>query len=296
MSKRRKLNGVVGAAVTPILPDGSIDVARLGLHCDRMLAGGCTYTSVFGTTGEGASFSVDERVDALSALAKAGMDMSRQIPGILTCSVQDAARLHRTAHVLGCRASLIIPPFYYAPTGIEGVVDFYTAVIDHAGKLPLEILLYNFPAFSRVTFTPDLIRAVCDRLGNLVIGVKDSTGDLEGGLTLIREFPDLAIFTGDDRILSRMRAAGGAGMIGGLVNLFPAANVALFEGQSDAAAEAAAASRISAIDGNGGLIAIKAALAHLYKDPAFAATAAPLRPLSAALKARVVSELGLNER
>ncbi|WP_353474894.1 dihydrodipicolinate synthase family protein [Salipiger sp. H15] len=284
--------GVVGAAVTPVTPEFEIDVPRLVAHCDAMLAAGCAMTSAFGTTGEGASFSTDQKIAALKAMKAAGCDMSRQVPGIITSALEDAARLYRAAADLGCRAALIIPPFYYTASSEAAIAEFYAAVAAKAGNPGLDIVLYNFPHFSGVTFTPSLVRAVQARLGELVIGIKDSTGNLEGGLELIRTFPELSIFTGDDRILTRMVAAGGAGMIGGLVNLFPADSVTLFGGKVDAAFEKRAAMRIEAVDGHGGLVVLKALVAARYGDDGYRRTVPPLAALEAGLSARLAEELG----
>ena len=295
MRDSTNLKGVICATVTPLTPEGVIDAKKLADHCSQMLDAGCNYISTFGTTGEGASFSAREKRDALTEMAQLGADMSRQIPGIMSCTVDDAAVQYRAVSDLGCRAALIIPPFYSQPTA-EGVADFYAAVIDKAGAPDTEIVLYNFPHFSGVTFTPDLVRAVADRCGGRVAGVKDSTGDLEAGLALIKNLPDLSIFTGDDRILSKMVAAGGAGLIGGLPNLFVKDCLKLASGTADQAAEDLARKRIELVDGNGGLTVIKALLAERLKDAAFNRTAPPLCPVPAAVISDIIEALdGTNE-
>lgn len=293
MRDNKRLAGVVGAAITPVNPDFTPDVDRLLAHCTDLLAQGCVCTSVFGTTGEGASFSPREKIAALRQLAGRGMDMSRQIPGIMESSIDAAAEQYRVAADLGARAALIIPPFYYAPADNDAVADFYAAVVARAGSPGLDIVLYNFPAFSGVSFTPDLVRCVMARLGGRVIGIKDSTGDLDGGLALVAAFPGLSVFTGDDRLVMRMVAAGGAGMIGGMVNLFPAECVALFDGSASAEAQEMSARRIAAVNDLGGLSAIKAVLGLRHGDPAYARPCPPLRGLSPDASLAAVRALGL---
>lgn len=290
MRNSTDLKGVICASVTPLTPQGTIDAQKLGQHCSAMLNAGCAFTSAFGTTGEGASFSAREKIAALTAMAQSGMDMSRQVPGIMCCSVDDGAALYRAMADLGCRAALIIPPFYYEATS-DGVADFYATLIERAGAPDLDIVLYNFPHFSGVTFTPELVPAVSARCGGRVVGVKDSTGDLDSGLALIGGLPDLSIFTGDDRILSKMVAAGGAGLIGGMPNLYTADCLSLYSGKADDATEALAKQRIEAVDGNGGLMVLKALLADRLGDAAFARTAAPLRPAPTDLIARIIETL-----
>ncbi|MDD7970263.1 dihydrodipicolinate synthase family protein [Roseinatronobacter alkalisoli] len=293
MQNNNRLAGVVGAAITPVKPDFTPDVNRLLAHCTHLLAQGCAYTSVFGTTGEGASFSSSQKISALRQMADLGMVMSRQIPGIMESSIDAAAEQYRAAADLGARAALIIPPFYYTPSDADAVGDFYAAVVARAGSPDLDIVLYNFPVFSGVSFTPDLVRRVIARLDGRVVGIKDSTGDLEGGLALIAAFPELSVFTGDDRLVMRMVSAGGAGMIGGMVNLFPAECVALVTGQASQEAQNLAASRIATVNDTGGLPAIKAVLGQRHNDPAFTRTCPPLRGLTSEASAAVVQALGL---
>lgn len=293
MNEYTDLKGVIGASLTPTNADYKIDVAALKDHCEKMLSQGCEFTSVFGTTGEGASFSAQQKINALNEMSAMGMDMSRQIPGVIASSIDEAASLYKVAAELGCRAALIIPPFYYQPAGNDGIVDFYEAVVVAAGSPDLGIILYNFPFFSGVPFTPSLVKDVLFRLGGSIIGIKDSTGDLAGGLELISNFPNLSIFTGDDRILSRMVSGGGAGMIGGLPNIFPADCVTLYKGGVDEEFELRAAKRIELVDGHGGLIALRALLAKKYNQPLFFKPLPPLLPLSDDVCSKLKIELML---
>ncbi len=293
MNEYTDLKGVIGASLTPTNADYKIDAAALKDHCEKMLSQGCEFTSVFGTTGEGASFSAQQKINALNEMSAMGMDMSRQVPGIIASSIDEAASLYKVAAELGCRAALIIPPFYYQPAGNDGIVDFYEAVVAAAGSPDLGIILYNFPFYSGVPFTPSLVKDVLFRLGGRIIGIKDSTGDLAGGLELISNFPNLSIFTGDDRILSRMVSGGGAGMIGGLPNIFPADCVILYKGGVDEEFESRAAKRIELVDGHGGLIALKALLAKKYNQPLFFKPLPPLSPLSDDVCSKLKIELML---
>jgi 4-hydroxy-tetrahydrodipicolinate synthase len=293
------LKGIVCAAVTPVDGRFRIDVARLAAHLDRMLGAGCDFVSVFGTTGEGASLSSRDKIAALEALSRGGADMSRHIPGIISSSIDEAAAMLRVVADLGCRAALIIPPFYYKWKEGEAVADFYEAVIEAAGSPDIDIVLYNFPFFSGVAFDVPLVKLMLDRLGDRIVAIKDSTGDLAGGLALIRAFPQLSIFTGDDRILPAMVEAGGAGMIGGTSNLWPEHAVALRRGPVSAAMTANARRRIEAIDGNGGLTVLKALLARQFDDPDWSRALPPLRApsdesmqhVAAAIDAPLVTEL-----
>lgn len=277
------LSGIICASVTPVTAQFTVDTGRLAMHCKRLLDNGCSFVSTFGTTGEGASFSTNEKIAALRALREAGADMSRQIPSVMTPSSDEAGRMIAEIAALGCRAALVLPPFYYASASEEGIVAFFETALERAGNPGIDLLLYNIPQFSRITFTPSLVRKLVARFGDRIVGVKDSTGKLESGVELAQNFPQLSIFTGDDRVLPNLLPQGGAGMIGGMPNVFSADLRKLFEAPTATASDplkANAAARIEAVDGNGALLALKATLAAVYQDAEWARAMPPLTALA----------------
>ncbi len=270
------LEGIVAASITPITPDFGIDVARLHKHIDNLLASGCSFVSTFGTTGEGPSFSTGEKLRALHDLKAVGADMGRQLPAIMTSSFGDAVESLIAYSDLGCRAVLVLPPFYYNASE-EDVVGFFDALIAQTeARSRIDVVLYNIPQLSGIHFTPSLVAALVERHGSRIAGIKDSTGDLDNGLTLLATFPDLAVFTGDDRVLPALVKKGGAGMIGGMPNLFARDLKALYDNPEDDAALERQARRIEAVDAHGALVGIKAALAHYRGDEYLANTMPPL--------------------
>jgi len=294
MPEQAKLEGIVCAAVTPVDEDYRINAPLLAQHCARVLGEGVAYVSTFGTTGEGASFGSADKIAATHALIGAGIDAGRQIPAIMTPVLSEAAEMLAAAEQAGCRAALVLPPFYYADPGDAGVLAFFEALIARAQSTTIDLVLYNIPRFSRITFTHALVQALIDRFGSRIVGIKDSTGDLQSSLAFQRAFPSLSIFTGDDRVMPPLRVAGGAGMIGGMPNLFAPTALRMLaapdapEGATD---RADAARRIEAVDGNGGLPIIKAMLARLYDEPGWTRCVPPLGPVPPAAEEAVVAAL-----
>ncbi|MCP8885136.1 dihydrodipicolinate synthase family protein [Devosia sp. XJ19-1] len=277
------LSGIICASVTPITMQFSIDAGRLAMHCARLLSEGCSFVSTFGTTGEGASFSTNEKIAALQDLRDAGSDMSRQIPSVMTPSSDEAGRMIAEIAALGCRGALVLPPFYYASATEEGIVAFFETALERAGNPDIDILLYNIPQFTRITFTPSLVRKLVARFGAQIVGIKDSTGKLDSGVELAQGFPQLSVFTGDDRVLPNLLPQGGAGMIGGMPNVFSKDLRQLYEApgaDSSNALKANAATRIEAVDGNGALLALKATLAAIYDDAEWSRAMPPLMELA----------------
>src|SRR5215204_2105024 len=79
------------------------DHRAFAAHCYRLLAAGCHGLSVFGTTGEANSLSVDERLAALEALVEGGVSPERLLPGTGSCA------LTATVLLQGCRRRWSIP-------------------------------------------------------------------------------------------------------------------------------------------------------------------------------------------
>jgi 4-hydroxy-tetrahydrodipicolinate synthase len=275
------LKGVIAASITPLAQDFSIDVSRLAEHSQRLLDNGCAFVSTFGTTGEGASLSTAEKLTALAALRSAGTDMSRQIPGVMTPTLDDAATMLVGIAEAGCRAALVLPPFYYG-TSEAGIAGWYDALIERTkATTQIDILLYNIPQMSRIRFTRELVEAITARHGDRIVGIKDSTGDIDNGVMLAKSFPKLAVFTGDDRVLPTLLANGGAGMIGGMPNLFARDLRALYDDRTNADILARQTDRILAVDRHGSLVALKAALAQYLGDENYARVLPPLKALDA---------------
>lgn len=283
------LKGVITASITPFADDFSVDVKRLAAHSANLLAAGCSFVSTFGTTGEGASLSTREKVTALNALRSAGADMSRQVPGVMTPTLDDAVEMVVGIANAGCRAALVLPPYYYG-TSEAGIADWYDALIERTkSATTIDLLLYNIPQLSRIRFTAELVKSIVARHGSRIVGIKDSTGDVDNGVMLAKTFPQLAVFTGDDRVVPTLLANGGAGMIGGMPNLFARDLVALYNDPSNADLLAKQTTRILAVDRHGSLVALKAALAEYAGDENYARVLPPLKALEGRGRAELLA-------
>lgn len=283
------IKGIVAASITPVTATFDIDLQRLEAHIAHLLSEGCSYISTFGTTGEGASFGTQKKLSALRQLADAGVDMSKQLPAIMTTTLDDAASCLVGYSDLKCRAALVLPPFYYG-TSEDGVAAFFDELIRQTqSRTEIDIVLYNIPQLSGIRFTPTLVEKIVKRHGSRIVGIKDSTGDLDSGMTLVKTFPQLSIFTGDDRVLPVLVRNGGAGMIGGMPNVFARDLRALYDSPDDARILDAQSQRIAAVDAHGSLVALKAALAHYRGDDNYARAVPPLLALDAAQRASLIS-------
>ena len=106
--------------LTPFDDDGSPDTAALALQSRWLLANGCNGLSIFGTTGEANSLSVDERLHLMEKLVEDGIPGQVLLPGTGCCAVPDTVRLSAHAVHLGAAGVLLLPPFYYKGSVFKG--------------------------------------------------------------------------------------------------------------------------------------------------------------------------------
>ena len=215
------IHGLWPALLIPVTPDGAVDTARAIAHSQNMLAAGCDGVTLFGTTGEGPAFSVAERKALLASLLKAGVRPGQIVVVTSACALPEAIELGRHASALGCHLQMFMPPFYFRQPRSAGVVDAVSQVVRGIDDAQLKLLLYHIPGLSSVEFSHESVAELARRHPGQVIGVKDSSGDLEHGLALARAFPALSVLIGAEQHVAATMRVGGSGSINGLANIAP---------------------------------------------------------------------------
>jgi 4-hydroxy-tetrahydrodipicolinate synthase len=213
------LKGVLAAVLTPMDEDLNPDHQAFAAHCHRLLAAGCHGLSVFGTTGEANSLSVDERLAALEALVESGVPVEKLLPGTGSCALTDTVRLSRAALESGAAGALVLPPFYYKGVEDDGLFRFFAEVVERVGDDRLRLYLYHIPQMTGVDLGLPLISRLIDAYPGVVVGTKDSSGDRERIMTLCREFPDFSVLAGTETLLLETLRSGGGGCISATVNV-----------------------------------------------------------------------------
>ena len=237
--------GTWPALLTPLRADLSIDDARFAAHALNLLAAGCGGVTPFGTTGEGTSFSVAERIAAIDALIAAGVPASRTIVGTFAAALPDAVALTRHAVTAGCHGCLLLQPFYYKALDEPGIVEYFAQVIDQVADARLRLYLYHIPQIAGVGLSHGVVKALKSRYPATIVGIKDSAGDLAHSLALADAFmPGVRIYVGHELHLPTLAKRGSTGAISGVANLLPRTVTALVE-QADSAETPARLARIA---------------------------------------------------
>lgn len=216
------MHGLWPALLTPVATNGQLDTARMLAHARHMLDSGCDGVTIFGTTSEGPAFTNAERKGLLEALIGSGVRPDQIVVTTSCSALADAIDLGRHAIAHGCFRQLFMPPFYFRNPRPAGIIESVSSVVRGIADDRLKLMLYHIPALSSVVFSHTSIQVLVDRHPGLVIGVKDSSGELAHGLALARAFPGLSILSGAEQYVAQIMCAGGSGSINGLGNVSPA--------------------------------------------------------------------------
>lgn len=210
------LSGLYAASVTPLRKDFSCDIEALTLHCKDLLERGCQGVVLFGTTGEGPSFSLRERIDILRQIASS-IDPQKIIVGASFSAIQDVVELSHVAESLNCLALLISPPFYYKGVTNEGIIAFYSELVRH---IHLPIILYHIPQVTGVPIPIEVVTHLYRQYPDKVVGIKESEGNFAITQALCK-LPGFKVFVGNESQIEEAIRIGASGAISGLANIYP---------------------------------------------------------------------------
>lgn len=278
------VSGVNCAAATPLNADLSPDLGLFVEHCARLIRQGCHGIALLGTTGEANSFSVAERKTILEAAVKGGIAPDQLIPGTGVAAGPETVELTRHALELGVNRVVMLPPFYYKGVSDEGVFAAYARVIEAIGDSRLKIILYHIPQVSAVPLSHALIGRLIAAFPGIVVGIKDSSGDLANMQAIAAAHPGFAVLAGADPLLLPMLKSGGAGCITATSNLIADSLRVVFDYVDDAAKVEPAQARVNAWRSLSNsyvqIPTIKAMIALTTGDPAWVRARPPLLPLA----------------
>ena len=208
-----KISGVYSAALTPIKIDLTVNKDLYLRHCQYLMRQGHDGLAIFGTTGEANSFSIKEKCETIDFLITNNIDPKVLIPGTGSSSVEDAIFMTKHAVQQDLRGVLLLPPFYYKNVSDEGVINYYRKIIEDVGSSNFQYLLYNIPQTSSVAINFNIIEQLLKLYPENVVGIKDSSGDIDHMFKTIKYFDDFAVFCGHDSLALRVCRRGGAGAI-----------------------------------------------------------------------------------
>jgi 4-hydroxy-tetrahydrodipicolinate synthase len=199
------LAGVYAATVTPLKTDLSPDIDAIPSLLGFLAGRGCHGILLLGTTGEGPSFSPEERLDIFRAALQVRNiqdGVCKLLAGTGTPSLTETISLTRFAFDLGYDGVVVLPPYYFRKATDEGLFCYFRDLIHKAVPSDGFLLGYHIPGVTGIGFSPDLLARLKDAFPHQFAGIKDSSHDADFARGLGNRFgADLLVLTGTDSYL-----------------------------------------------------------------------------------------------
>jgi 4-hydroxy-tetrahydrodipicolinate synthase len=223
------------AITTCFTDDLRVDHSFMAGHCRWLLDNGCTGVVTLGSLGEGATLSLEEKLEILRTCIGAIRGRGPVVASISALTTSEAVSLAKAAADQGCDGLMVLPPYVYQGDWRE--MKAHVAAVFRA--TPLSCMLYNNPVAYGTDFLPEQIRELASEHENFE-AVKESSTDARR-VSAIRALVDrrLDISVGVDDAVLEAIGVGATGWIAGLANALPRESVDLLNcginGESDKA-------------------------------------------------------------
>lgn len=218
-----RAKGVIPPVVTPFADDGKrVDVGALERLCNFLIERGVHGLFALGTTGEGASLSVEERKIVAEQIVRC---VRGRVPVLIHAGAVTTAmtiELARHARDVGADAASVIFPYYYRHNERD-VIGHYQQVARAVPDFP--IYLY----FGRNALSPEGVRRIRASVPN-VVGMKDSTHSYDMLMDYLATLgEDFSVLEGHESFALGALVMGTDGMIAALATVFPEPLIDLYD-------------------------------------------------------------------
>lgn len=200
-----KLEGVFTPALVPFDAHSEINEAELRRLVHWLIDKGVHGLHMNGATGEATRLTAEERRRIVKIACEAAEDRVPVIAGTAEANARETLDCCELYAKCGARAVAVVSPFYYKLSQDS----LYAHFSEIAKNSPIDILLYNIPAFA----TPielATIRKLCEL--ERIVGIKDSTGDVSSMMRMISVIrplrPEFSFLAGWDAVLVPMLLVG----------------------------------------------------------------------------------------
>jgi len=220
-----QIRGIIPPVATPMQSNEDLDLPRFKWFLDHLIHEGVHGVFVLGTNSE--FYALDER-EKQEVIATAVGHVNRRVAvfaGTGAESTREAVRLTRMAEREGVDGVSVITPYFVSPSQQE-IYDHYRRIAENTS---LPVVLYNNPS------TCGGLKIDVDTVARLaevpnILGIKDSSGDLQNTIEYIRVVPDrFAVMQGRDTLIYPALVFGAKGAIPATANIAPALCAQIFE-------------------------------------------------------------------
>jgi len=214
------LFGLSVAIATPFDKKNKIELSEFRNHISYLLKYNIKSFTFFGTTGEGPSISLKEKIKSLEYLLSHELKTKQTYVSIIQSSYKTAKLEIENYNKLGIKNFLVSPPFFFKELHKDALESWFTNLFNSISNQN-SILLYNIPQITKIRIDAELIRRLQNQFSdNFVKGVKDSSGDIEQTNKFLKH-NSIVTTVGDERLIAKVLKLGGDGSICGLSNIYP---------------------------------------------------------------------------
>ncbi len=202
----RPFGSVLTAMVTPMTPDGAVDLDAAVALATHLVDAGNDGLVLNGTTGEAPTTHAPEKAELVAAVVEAVGDRAFVVAGAGSNDTAHAVRMAEQAAEAGAHGLLVVSPYYSRPSQ-AGLATHIETV---AGSTDLPVLVYDIPGRAGVRIAPATFARLAEH--PRIVGVKDAAGDVYGSAKVMRD-THLAYYAGDDGLFLALLGCGAVGII-----------------------------------------------------------------------------------
>ena len=204
------------ALVTPFDRDGKINFRLFKKLIENQIANKTDAVVVCGTTGEGSTLTVEERLELFAAASETIRKRVPLICGTGSNSTSFTLNVAKKAEECGIDAHLMVTP-YYNKTSQKGLVEHYYTLAD---KLEKPIIVYNVPSRTGMNISPETYKKLSEHEN--IVAVKEADTCIPKLIKSIVLCEDkLDFYCGNDDLVSVCTSFGFKGVISVLANILP---------------------------------------------------------------------------
>lgn len=212
------LHGIFAPLTAPFAADGSLSIPNLRQNIARYNRTRLSGYVINGSTGESVLLRWEEIYRIWETAKEVAAPEKTLVAGTGAESTAETIEHTNRAAFFGYGIALVRTPSFYKPAMNEGALaEHYLRVAD-AARIP--ILVYSVPIFTHVQVEAPLIARVAEHAN--IIGMKDSSGDVEGVRKIIAAAPkSFLTLVGSASTLYESLELGAVGAILALACAFP---------------------------------------------------------------------------
>ena len=208
--------GSAVALVTPFDKDGKINFPLFKKLIEFQIANKTDAVVICGTTGEGSTLTVDERLSLFQTAVDTVRGRVPVICGTGSNSTSFTADFAKKAEKYDVDAHLIVTP-YYNKTSQKGLISHYYTIADQLQK---PVIVYNVPSRTGMNIQPSTYKALAEHEN--IVAVKEADTNISKLIkSLVLCEGKLDFYVGNDDLISVAMSLGCKGVISVLANVLP---------------------------------------------------------------------------